>query len=58
MMNTGNEGVTEIPKFVLDLAKELVVGKINEFVGESIENGIGFAAESVEDQLATLFTVL
>jgi hypothetical protein len=54
----GNELVADVPEGVFDGAEDFVVGKIDQFVGESLEGGLGFGAEGVKDELASCFSIL
>jgi hypothetical protein len=54
----GGEVVAEVAQGVLDLAEDLVVGEIDQFVGHAFEDGVGLAAEGLEELLTAGFTAL
>jgi hypothetical protein len=57
-MGSGEELVTDVAEGRFDRAEDFVIGQIDQFVGESIQRGLGFAAEGLKDELASLFTIL
>ena len=57
-MGPGGEVVTEVAERVLDGPEDLVIGQVDEFVGEALEEAFGLAAEGLEELLAAFFTPL
>ena len=55
-MGAGSEVVTEVAEGMLDGAEDLVVGEIDEFVGETLQEGVSLAPKSREDVKASRFT--
>src|SRR5262245_5009182 len=50
--------MAEVAEGVFDSAEDLVVGEIDQFVGQALQEGVGGAAEGLEEQLAACFTPL
>jgi hypothetical protein len=57
-VGAGGQVVAEVAEGVLDGAEELALGQVDECVGHAFEDGVGVAAEGLEDELAALFTIL
>ena len=48
--------MAEVAEGVFEAAEDLVIGEIDEFVGEAFQDAVGRAAEGLEELLATFFT--
>jgi hypothetical protein len=57
-MGAAGQVVAQVAEGVLDGAEQLAVGQIDKFIGHAFEDGVGIAAQGLEDVLTTLFTVL
>jgi hypothetical protein len=57
-MRAGGEVVTEVAQGVFEMAEHLVVGKIDEFVSQALEENVGLAMESGEELLTPHFATL
>ncbi len=57
-MGAAGQVVAQVAEGVLDGAEQLAVGQIDQFIGHAFEDGVGIAAQRLEDVLTTLFTVL
>ncbi len=55
-MGVGGEVVAEVAQGVLDRSEGFVVGQIDEFVGQAIEDAVGLAAQGRKDLLTAFFT--
>lgn len=56
LVGLGGEVVAEVAQGVFEAAEDLVIGEIDEFVGEAFQDAVGRAAEGLEELLATFFT--
>jgi hypothetical protein len=57
-MGLGGEAVREVAQGMLDGAKGLVVGEIDEFIGQAFEEAVRRAAEGFAEVAAAFFTPL
>ena len=57
-MGAGGELKAEVAQGVFDRPEDLLLGQIDQFIGQAFENGFRLATESLEELLATCFTVL
>jgi hypothetical protein len=54
-MGLGGEVVTEVAEGGLDGPEDLIVGEIDQFVHQTLQEGIGLAAEGRKQLLPPLF---
>ncbi len=57
-MRPGDELAADVAEGIFQRAEDLVIGQIDQFIGESIQSDLGFAAEGLKDELASLFAIL
>ena len=55
-MRLGGEVVAEVAEGDLDGAEDLVVGEIDQFVGQTLQEVVGLSPQGLEELLAPLFT--
>jgi hypothetical protein len=58
LMSGGGEFMSEVAQVVFDLPERLILGKVNESVGHAFKDALGIGLESLENGLATNFTVI
>jgi len=57
-MGAGGQVMAQVAEGVFDGPKPLALRQIDEGVGPAFEDGVGIAAQGLEEMLTTLFTVL